>query len=170
MAKKRSLFERLTGAVTVDDEFDTFDDEYVPEQPRARGRVERTPVERPPVVQEEYYEDPTPAAGQLPVDVFQTPNEIVVKAFVAGVKPDELDLAISREMVVISGTREDREAGSDEDYFIRELFWGSFSRTILLPQEIDVDSASAGEKNGLLTIILPKLDKAKQTKIKVKAG
>lgn len=168
MAKKRSLFERLTGAVPVDDDFDSFDDEHIPETPRARGRIERNTIDQHVPIQEEYEEPP--ASGQLPVDVFQTPNEIVIKSFVAGVKPDELDLSISREMVVISGTREDREAGSSEDYFIRELFWGSFSRTILLPEEIDVDNASAGEKNGLLTIILPKLDKAKQTKIKVKAG
>ena len=59
---------------------------------------------------------------------------------------------------------------TDSDYFTRELFWGTFSRTILLPQEVDVDNSSAGAKDGLLSIILPKLDKARQTKLRVKAG
>lgn len=73
-------------------------------------------------------------------------------------------------MVEIEGVRSEREQISGPDYFSRELFWGSFSRAILLPQEIDVDASSAAAKDGLLTIILPKLDKAKQTKLRVKAG
>lgn len=73
-------------------------------------------------------------------------------------------------MVEIEGVRSEREQISEPDYFFRELFWGSFSRRILLPQEIDVEASSANSKDGLLTIILPKLDKARQTKLKVKAG
>jgi HSP20 family molecular chaperone IbpA len=107
--------------------------------------------------------------GQLPVDVYQTPGEIVIRTFIAGVRPDEISLSLSRDMVVIEGAREERDAVNDEDYFIRELFWGSFSRTILLPQEVDVDNASAGAKDGLLTIVMPKLDKSRQTKLKVKS-
>lgn len=73
-------------------------------------------------------------------------------------------------MVVIEGSRDERDSVTDSDYFTRELFWGSFSRTILLPQEVDVDNSSAGAKDGLLSLILPKLDKARQTKLRVKAG
>lgn len=104
------------------------------------------------------------------MDVYQTDNEIVVRAFIAGVRADDINLSISRDMVVIDGAREEREQIVDGDYFSRELFWGSFSRTILLPEEIDVDNAAATAKDGLLTIILPKLDKSRQTKLKVKAG
>jgi HSP20 family protein len=94
----------------------------------------------------------------------------VIRAFVAGVRADELSLSISRDMVVIEGSRESREQIADPDYFSQELFWGSFTRTVLLPQEIDVDNSSATSKDGLLTIMLPKLDKARQTKLKVRAG
>jgi HSP20 family protein len=73
-------------------------------------------------------------------------------------------------MVVIDGSREEREQVVESDYFTRELFWGSFSRTILLPQEIDVENSVANAKDGLLTLILPKHDKARQTKIKVRVG
>ncbi len=73
-------------------------------------------------------------------------------------------------MIVIEGARAERDTVNEADGFIRELFWGSFTRTILLPQEIDVDNSSATAKDGLLTLILPKLDKTRQTKLKVKAG
>jgi HSP20 family molecular chaperone IbpA len=164
--KKRSFFERLSGSVPAGD-FDPFDDDaLVPAAPKkimvnapARTTVtqQRAPVE-------------DDAEGQLPVDVYQTANEIVIRAFVAGVRADELNVSISRDMVVIEGSREEREQISEADYFTRELFWGGFARTILLPQEVDVENSSAGSKDGLLTIILPKHDKARQTKIRVKAG
>ena len=113
---------------------------------------------------------PSGDEGQLPVDVHQTQSDIVIRTFVAGVRPDELNISINRDMVELEGARIEREQIADSDYFTRELFWGSFSRTILLPQEIDVDASSASAKDGLLTIILPRLDKTKQTKLRVKAG
>ena len=104
------------------------------------------------------------------MDVHQTASDIIIRTFVAGVRPDELNISISRDMVEIEGSRMEREQVAGSDYFTRELFWGSFSRTIMLPQEIDVEASSANAKDGLLTIILPKLDKARQTKLRVKAG
>lgn len=163
--KKRSFFERLAGSVPVShDEYDFEDD--VPArriQPNQYAQPQAAYVP-PASVQEDDDE------GQLPVDVYQTPNEIVIRTFIAGVRPDEINLSISRDMVVIEGERAERETVADSDYFNRELFWGTFSRTILLPQEVDVDNASASAKDGLLTLILPKLDKARQTKLRVKAG
>jgi HSP20 family protein len=88
---------------------------------------------------------------------------------VAGVKPEDLDVSISRDMVTVKGRRENEKVISDDDYFHRELYWGTFSRSIVLPQEIDVDAAEAVEKHGLLIIRLPKIDKARQTKLKVKS-
>ncbi len=163
MTMKRSFFERLSGSSTTDDSFD-FDDELpttIPAHAEPRSRETRSAIME---------EDASGGEGQLPVDVHQTPSEIILRAFVAGVRPDELSISISRDMVEIEGTRSEREQVSGPDYFSRELFWGSFSRTILLPQEVDVESSTASAKDGLLTIILPKLDKAKQTKLKVKAG
>lgn len=169
---KRSFFDRLSGSVSSGDQLDTFDDDLLPEvtiperkEPMAR-RSE--PAARPAPLDDDSI--PNAGEGQLPVDVYQTSNEIIIRAFVAGVAPTELNISISRDMVEIDGSRMEREQVSGPDYFTRELFWGSFSRTILLPQEVDVENASAAAKDGLLTLILPKLDKARQTKLKVKAG
>ncbi len=161
--KKRSFFERLSGSVPAGD-YDPFDDDLLPVQPKkiqVTGSRPVVPAQRP-------VEDD--AEGQLPVDVYQTANEIVIRAFVAGVRADDLNVSISRDMVVIEGSREEREQIAPPDYFTRELFWGAFARTILLPQEVDVENSSAASKDGLLTIILPKHDKARQTKIKVKSS
>ena len=168
--KKRSFFDRLGGVAPADDQYDTFDDDLLPMQGGMQVPV-RSQIPQPAaprtlanVLEEDQSE------GQLPVDVYQTANEIVIRAFVAGVRPDELNVSISRDMVVIEGSRDERDSVDESDYFTRELFWGSFSRTILLPQEVDVDNSTAGAKDGLLSIILPKLDKARQTKLRVKAG
>lgn len=108
-------------------------------------------------------------AGELAVDVYQTPEAIVVKALIAGVHPGSIDISLSREMVTVSGTRADEKEVDEDHYFQRELYWGSFSRTILLPEEIDVDLAEASEKHGVLMIRLPKVNKKRQTKLKVRS-
>ncbi|HEY4522550.1 MAG TPA: Hsp20/alpha crystallin family protein, partial [Candidatus Paceibacterota bacterium] len=108
-------------------------------------------------------------AGELAVDVYQTPDAIVIKALVAGVQPQTVDVALTREMVTISGQRQDEREVEEENYFQRELYWGSFSRTILLPEEVDVDLAEASEKHGVLMIRLPKINKKRQTKLKVRS-
>lgn len=176
MNQKRSFFERLSGSVAAPDDYGSFDDDAPitpPARPVSPVPPSRQAAAKQPVIQaiqpsgREEHDD---AEGQLPVDVYQTVSEIVVRAFVAGVRADELTVSISRDMVVIEGAREEREHIPESDYFTRELFWGSFSRTILLPQEVDVENSSAGSKDGLLTLILPKLDKARQTKLRVKAG
>lgn len=107
--------------------------------------------------------------GELTVDVHQTPAEIIVQTFVAGVRLEDLNISIMRDMITIKGKREGNKNISDEDYFVRELYWGAFSRTILLPQEIEPSEAEATEKHGLLIIKLPKIDKAKKTTLRVKS-
>src|SRR3989338_4988376 len=88
----------------------------------------------------------------------------------SGWKPEDLDLSITRDMVTVKGALEESREISEGDYFTKELYLGRFSRTILLPQEIDVDGAEATEKHGLLIIKLPKLDKSRQAKVKVKSN
>lgn len=150
MAKdKRSFFERLTGAVSVDDT--DFEEEKVPASSK----------------KEEWLEE---AEGELPVDVYQTPTEIIIKTLVAGVRPDDLDISISRDMVTIKGKREEVRGVENDDFFHRELYWGAFSRTVVLPQEIEVEEAEAIERFGLLIIKLPKIDKNRQTKLKVRSN
>lgn len=106
--------------------------------------------------------------GQLMVDMYQTPQEIVIETMVAGIRPEDLNVSIGRDMVTIRGSRDRERSVTDEDYFYKELFWGTFSRTIVLPHEVDVDLAEAMEKNGLLSLRLPKIDKDKQMKLRVK--
>jgi HSP20 family protein len=72
-------------------------------------------------------------------------------------------------MITIKGHREMEERIDESDYFHRELYWGSFSRTILLPKEVDIERAEATENQGLLTIKLPKIDKGRQAKLKVRS-
>jgi len=107
--------------------------------------------------------------GELAVDVYQTPDTIVIKALIAGVQPNSIDINLTREMITISGTRQEEREVDEENYFQRELYWGSFSRTILLPEEVDVDMAEASEKHGVLMIRLPKINKKKETKLKVRS-
>ena len=89
---------------------------------------------------------------------------------VAGVRPEDLDISITRDMVTIRGKREEERSVKDEDFFYRELYWGSFSRTITLPQEVEIDTAEAVEKHGLLILKLTKVDKGRQTKVRVKSN
>ncbi len=145
---KKSFFERLTGAVRVEE----TDAGEASEAGEEKGDWMETETEE----------------GQLSVDVHQTPEEIVIKTMVAGVRPEDLDVNITRDMVTIKGKREGERGISEENYFSRELYWGAFSRTILLPQEVEPEECEAIEKHGLLIIKLPKINKGKQTKLKVK--
>lgn len=152
MAKdNRSFLERLTGAVRIDEDREEEVNNVEPKSTDVWG-------------------EGLPEEGELSVDVYQNPNEIIVKTMVAGVKPEDLDVSITREVVTIKGKREEERTLSEEDYFHKELYWGSFSRTIVLPQEIDVDAAEASEKHGLLILRLPKLNKNRQTKVRVKGN
>ncbi len=149
--KKRGFFERLTGGIRMDDE-----------------AVEEKPEEREDRKTQNWMEEENEEA-ELAVDVYQTPTDIVVQTFVAGVRPENLDLTIARDMITISGKREENRTINEENYFTKELYWGKFSRTILLPQEIEPEEAEATEKHGLLTIRLEKIDKEKKTSIKVRS-
>lgn len=154
MKNKRSFFERLTGAVRLEeDEMQEIEAEKGVKSLSKESLFEESEEE-----------------AQLTVDVFQTPSEIVIKTMVAGVKPDDLDVSITRDVVTIHGERAEDRTVSGDDYMHRELYWGSFSRTINLPEEIDVDGAEAVEKHGMLILRLPKLDKNRQTKLKVKGN
>jgi len=153
MSIKRSFFEKLTGAVKVDEDFAL--------------ETRKSPSNTPSSFEKEWEEEEV-GEGQLTVDVYQTSTDIIIKTMIAGVRPEDLDISITRDMVTIKGKRESERLIRDEDYFNQELYWGSFSRTIMLPQEIEIEESEAIEKHGLLIIKLPKLDKSKQAKLRVK--
>ena len=154
MQNKRSFFERLTGAVRLDEE--TAEVELGP-------TINKTPARA------NVFEDAEEEA-QLTVDVYNTPTEIIIKTMVAGVRPDDLDVSITRDSITIRGKRSEDRTVSGDEYLHRELYWGSFARTIAMPEEIDVDGAEAVEKYGMLVLNLPKIDKNRQTKLRVKGS
>lgn len=176
--KKPSLLDRLTGMAGNDTDYDDFFEDDQPIDSYEHDSQPRLNEENNPQTAAMHPADSKPAnnwdqtfdsaEGQLSVDVYQTAEYVVVKALVAGVLPNNLEISVSREMLTIEGTREDEHEVETEDYFQRELYWGSFSRTILLPAEVDVDMAEAVEKHGILVIRLPKINKSKQTKLKVR--
>ena len=155
MKDNRSFFEKLTGSVRMDDTDEEVTERKLPSKTKIGEGSEDWLSEEP-------------EEGQLTVDMYQTPTEIVIKSMVAGVKPEDLDISITRDMVIIKGKRETERFVKDDDYFHQELYWGSFSRTIMLPAEIEVEEAEAIEKHGLLILRLPKIDKNKQTRLRVK--
>jgi HSP20 family protein len=163
--KKPSFLERLTGSVKTDKYDDVLDDEHEfgeDDDKQQGGYAEESEWHGQEGLDEEEQD------GELPVDMYQTGDAIVIRALVAGVSPDDLDIAITRDMVTIKGSREEYQESSGDDYYHRELFWGSFSRTLLLPEEVIIDEAEAQEKHGLLEIRLPKVDKGRSTRLKVK--
>jgi HSP20 family protein len=163
--KKPSFLDRLTGG-TQSDEYDrVLDDEHH----FGDDEEESLAVEEVDEAEEEWEEeDDTPQEGELPVDMYQTDDAIVIRALVAGVSPNDLEISITRDMVTLRGMREEFQEAHDDNYYHRELFWGSFSRTLLLPEEVAIDEAEAQEKHGMLEIRLPKLDKHRSTRLHVK--
>ncbi len=107
--------------------------------------------------------------GELSLDVFQTPDEIIVRAMIPGVRKDDMDISISRDSITIKGTRKEDKIIADQDYVVRELYWGAFSRTVQFPHEVDIEHAEATENQGMLTIKLPRIDKDRQAKLRIKS-
>jgi HSP20 family protein len=106
--------------------------------------------------------------GQLSIDVYEMPDNLIVKSTIAGVKSEDLDISLNNDMLTIRGKRETREEVNDEDYLYRECYWGAFSRSIILPVEIKAGKIDAYLEDGVLVITLPKAKKEKQVSIKVK--
>jgi len=155
--KKRSFFQRLTGSINLDEEEDDlkiYSKELAKTEKKGKNNT---------WIEEENDE------MDLAVDVYQTPTSIVVQTMVAGVRPDDLELTIGRDMITIRGKREESRTIDEDNYFSKELYWGRFSRTISLPAEIEPDEVEATEKHGLLTIKLQKVDKEKKSNIKIKS-
>ena len=131
---------------------------------------EGQPVAAAVVPDEDEWDADDTVPGQLAVDVYETENDIIIQAMVAGVRPEELQINIAPEYVTISGSRANAHEVSEKNFLYKELYWGSFSRTIALPQQIEPDLAQAVEKHGLLVLRLPKLDKEKTYRIKIRSS
>lgn len=150
--KKRSFFEKLTGSMKVNDYEEEENDKKVTKKNIGANWIEEENDE-----------------AELSVDVYQTSRDIVIQTMIAGVKTDDVELTIARDMITIKGKREYNQNIDEDNYFIKELYWGKFGRTISLPQEVEPEYVEATEKHGLLTIKIQKVDKEKKNVIKVKS-
>lgn len=94
--------------------------------------------------------------GQLAIDVIETPEKIIVRTAIAGVKETDLDIHVNEDMVTIRGERHIDPLPLNATTHFSECFWGAFSRTVILPSKVKADEADASMKNGILTITVPK--------------
>lgn len=134
----------------------------LPEKKEVKKEIPQKPQEKI----EEKKEWPEPE-GELAVDVYQTEEDLVIQTVIAGVKPEDLDVSIERDILTIRGIRR-RPFEEKGDYFVRECFWGSFAKEIILPVEVDPNQVEATMKEGILTIRIPKILREKKRIIKVK--
>ncbi len=166
MSNKKSFFERITGSMKMSDE-DESDVEAIYGNSKKLNIIEK---ENPSTHNHnEISENNWDEEAELTCDLYDTPNEIIVQTMVAGVSPENLSINITRDSITIRGKREDTRSGSSINFFIQELYWGSFARKIDLPDEIDPDQCEAIEKHGLLIVKMPKIDKNRETKVKIKS-
>ena len=158
MSQKKSFFEKLTSGIKFnnEEEFDSLDGEYLEAE------------ELEPEDDDFHEELDEEEVGELSVDMYRIGNAIVIKTMVAGIQKSEIDITLTRDQIIIEGSRKNEPEGRVTETYYEELFWGSFERTIKLPEEIDIEMAEAHEAHGLLTLILPLVDKDRQARLKIK--
>ena len=105
--------------------------------------------------------------GELSIDVFHDQDNIYIQSTVAGVKPSDLQISVHHDMVTIRGERKNEHQAAGDDYFCRECFWGRFSRSIILPFNVQTDKILAELTDGVLTVTLPKLKRQRNIPISV---
>ncbi|HYE22687.1 MAG TPA: Hsp20/alpha crystallin family protein [Verrucomicrobiae bacterium] len=156
MAKDKNLINKLMGTQTMQQDDEEMQDE--------QDMVEGTETQSS---QEDWLSE---YEGQLTIDMYQTKDNVVIKSTIAGVKPEDIDVTIANDMVTIRGERRRDFEASAEDYFYQECYWGSFSRSVVLPVDVDIENVAADLKDGILTVVLPKAAKARAKKIRVGGG
>lgn len=168
MKTKRSFFEKLTGAKPVEENESRPMNVFAEESESEMTMPMRNTSQSFSQPEENWGMASNDAEGQLTIDVYQTENDIVIKSTIAGVKPEDLDVSINNDMVTIRGERKNEEEVTAENYYYQECYWGSFSRSVVMPTDIIPEKAEASLKNGILTIRLPKAATNKVKKIQVR--
>lgn len=178
-----TFFEKLTGAKSTVPSVPTYANQPVVKSPlkapprrvlsevdeEQKPRTTHLKVEtESTVTTPETAEEVGEEEGELTVDIYDRGDSIVVQSTVAGVKPEDLDVSLTNDTVTIRGKREMQEEIKEKDYYYKELFWGTFSRSIILPEEVEEDLAEAVLKNGLLTIRLLKKKRGVIQKVKIR--
>ena len=155
MARKQNddlLMEDDLTAAFLDDEIDAV--------PAAAPLMEDESI-----MAEEPTQDDVP--GKLAVDVYETDDELVIKARTAGVNKNDLDVSISEGILTISGTLTSGDEVAVKNWHMQECYWGEFSRSLHLPVPVKEDEAKAALKDGILSISFPKLQQEQATKIPI---
>lgn len=158
MAKKeeKTVQKAKSGAETAAE----FFGEIAPErETKAEASTEPAPQERGWLA--ENFE------GQLAVDVYQTDDTIVIQSTLAGVRVEDIDISVNSDMVTIRGIRRHEQHVPSQHYLYQECYWGGFSRSIILPNDVKGEKVSATLKNGILTVVLPKADKPRAKTVRV---
>ena len=106
--------------------------------------------------------------GEIPVDIYQTEDNVIMKAALPGVKPEEVDITITGDTLTIKGEHKQEQEIKEEDYLYKEHRYGRFSRTVAIPVQVTSDKAEAVFENGILTLTIPKAEEVKPKQIKVK--
>jgi HSP20 family protein len=105
----------------------------------------------------------------LALDIYQTDDEVVVKAALFGMKADDVQINITGDVLSIKGEMKEKNETKEKNYHIREQRWGSFERSVMLPTSVVFDKAKAEFEDGILTITLPKVEEVKPKIVTVKA-
>lgn len=196
MAKRNnvSFFGKLVGnSGPASDDMESDDETLTPSQSQHNDDGELLLEDQDVELEVVQSEDPTPVAvsraaasmvtaqtqgngeewmadfeGQLNIDMYQTKDNVVIQSTVAGVKAEGLDITVANDVVTIRGSRKREDGIASEDYFYQECYWGSFSRSVIVPVDIDSEHIEADLKEGILTIVISKAAKAKTKKVKVR--
>jgi HSP20 family protein len=160
MNNKKSFFEKLTGSIKFksEEEFDTEDGEYLDSEEEVYSDKKKD--------DEESFDEEE--IGELSVDMYRVDGAIIIKTMVSGIQKSEINITLTRDQIIIEGSRKNDPEGRIDESYYEELFWGSYERTINLPEEIDIELAEAHESHGLLTLILPLVDRNRQARLKIK--
>lgn len=193
--KKRSFLDKLTGRDAFDDhehdefedlEITDYDEEEIHPEIKTKGFFNSKDTKSkssisnssstskrmsisPSKDDRSTWMDEQGDEGELSIDMYQTPEAIIVRAMIPGVKKEDIDIILTRDSITLKGKRVEETKISDQDYFYRELYFGSFTRKVELPHEIDIERSEATEKAGMLILTLPRIDKGRQAKLKVKS-
>ncbi len=155
MEKMTSFFEKLKKGGKEKEEIEVEE------------KLKRKP-KKVQIKEEEKKKDWLEPEGQLAIDVYQTDSYIVIQAPIAGIKKEDLNISIENDVVVIKGNREKPTEAEEKKYFYEECYWGPFSREIILPDEGDPSRAEASMKEGILTLKIPRIERERKRKIKIK--
>ena len=130
---------------------------------------ETPPVPKSKVIPEKLQQEKDESTeGQLALDIYQTAADIVILAPIAGVKLNDINVAVTEDVLTIKGKRNLEFDVPEEDYFTQECFWGDFSRSIVLPAAVDTTRISATFKDAVLKITIPKSEKTKTRIVRIK--